>query len=201
MPITKRKNESKNADNYTKNHKTSKEQSRPENENNSNYESNNSLTWWGMIIWIIIFTFSKFNTIVWWNNNQDFERKIEKLEWEVDTLKNNQWTTVWVHYGWWADSLNNVFWIWERSLWYPDSAKWKTCYVIWDKLRGVEWWAIWWYLWIAWNGWRYKYSTQYEANLNNLEQKIEIIKNVWSDKNLTKTERNNLYLSLTLLCH
>lgn len=173
--------------------------------NQSQGWSDSQLTWRVIAIWIvlvifIIFTFSKFNTLVWWNNTQDLERKITKLESEITTLKNNQRTTVWVHYGWWADSSNNVSWIWEKSLWYPSAAKWKTCYIIWEKLRGVEWWAIWWYLWIAWNGWRYNYSTQYEANLNNFEQKIEIIKNVWSDKNLTMTERNNLYLSLTLLC-
>lgn len=195
MPIKKReKSESKNKEHIS----TST--------NNKSW-SDNQLTWWVIAIWIIlivfiIFTFSKFNTLSNWDNFQiqALEKKVKNLESKITAYDKNERTIVPIYYGWWSDTYNNVSRVWEKSLWYPSAAKWKICYIIWDKIRWVEWWAIWWYLWIAWNWGRYNYSTQYEANLNNLGSKIEIIKNVWSDKNLTKTERNNLYLSLTLLC-
>lgn len=202
MPITKRKNESKNADNYTKNHKTSKEQSRPENENNSNYESNNSLTWWVMIIWIvliifIIFTFSKFNTIVWWNRVQDLERKITTLEWEISALKKDKWSIVRATYEWWSSTTNNVKRIWERSFWFPAEAEWKNCYILWSKLNGADGWTVRWYLGARYNWSTYQTADSYEAQVNNWEQKIEISKD---GKNLSTSERNNLYFSITLLC-
>lgn len=175
--------------------------------NQSQGWSDNWLTWWVVAIWavltiFIIFAFTKFNRL----NDRDsdidtLERKIRSLEWEISTLESNQWTTVWIHYGWWSNTSNNVSWIWEKSLWFPSAAKGKNCYIIWDKIRWEWWWSLWWRIWISGNWWRYTYSTSYEAEINNRDQKIEITKNWYnSDSNLTNTERNNLYLSFTMLC-
>jgi hypothetical protein len=104
-------------------------------------------------------------------------------------------------YFWWSDINNNVKWIWERSLWLPTAAKGKQCYLLWNKISWSDWWTIRWYLWRNHNWSSYYFSEKYEASINVGEQKIEISKRNWyNNVNLSKTERNNLYFSISMIC-
>lgn len=180
---------------------------------NKEYESNNSnwstqLTWWIVIIWIvlvmfIIFTFSKFSTLSNSDNSQiqALERKIKNLESKISTLEKQwDWEVYHVNYEWWSTITNNLKWIWEKSLWFPDYLKWKNCYILWSKISWEDGWTVRWFLWKNGNGSSYSFATSYEARVNNAEEKIEITKRNWSSSMLTKTERDNLYFALTLLC-
>ena len=194
-----------------------------DNENNQNQKKHTArkiiksikvLQNWVIALWIIsvllliicVYLFIRINN---WNRINSLEKTINivnddisDIQSDISFLESNRRITVPVLYEWGSSRLNNVSWVWDKSLWYPELAKNKYCYIIWEKIRWSWWGSIWWRIWIAWDWWRYTYSTMYEADLNNTEQKIEITKNWWySNSNLTTSERNNLYLSLTLLCY
>lgn len=214
MPIEKRKNGSKKIDNSAESNETNNEHksSRVRAEKTENNETNSSnwtssrLVWWVVLIWIvliifIIFTFSKFNSFSSWEDVQSLEKKIEKLEWKISDLEKKWSREVYqVNYWWWSDLFNNLKWIWEKSLWFPDYLKWKSCFILWSKISWDDGWTIRWYLWKNGNWSSYETSANYEASINNAEEKIEITKRNGSTSMLTKKERDNLYFSLTLLC-
>lgn len=210
MPIEKRKNWSKSIEEYTKNHEINKWYTRKKSDNlsddglsNQNW-SDNKLTWWVIAIWIvllmfIIFTFSKLNTLGTSDDStvQALEKKVKNLESEISALKKDKWSVVEATYEWWSSTTNNVKRIWERSFWFPAEAEWKYCYILWSKLDGADGWTVRWYLGARYNWSTYQTADSYEAQVNNWAQKIEISKD---GKNLSTSERNNLYFSITLLC-
>lgn len=152
----------------------------------------NRLNWF--LIFIVILIFILFFKI------SDLKSRIWYLEYMSEYQRI---IFVSASYYWDRDISNNVDWIWERSLSLPEEAKWKTCFILWSKISWVGWWAIRGFLWKNRDsvGGRYYYQETYEANINFLEQKIEIIKNNWySDQNLTEDERKNLYFEIALLC-
>lgn len=173
-------------------------------ETTSNTESNNKnwfeqLKWWVIAIGIvlvifILFTFAKFNALSNWSYIQMLESRITELESKWD------WKVYEVIYGWWSDISNNLSWIWEKSLGFPDYLKWKNCYILWSKISWDDGWTIRWFLWKNDNWTSYQFATNYQARINNSEEKIEITKWNGSSSMLTKSERDNLYFSLTLLC-
>jgi hypothetical protein len=100
-----------------------------------------------------------------------------------------------------SSTSNNVSWIGERSLWLPEVAKGKQCYVLGSRLSGADGGTVRGFLGKNSSNGIYYFAENYQADVNFFEQKIEISKfNGSANVNLSKTERNNLYFSITLLC-
>lgn len=109
-----------------------------------------------------------------------------------------------VEYRWKSGTNNNLKWIWDMSLWFPEYLKWKECYILWHRLVWADWWTVRWTLWKNCNSDKsFEEAENYFATINNDEETFEIIK--WNRGTaekvmLTGGERDNLCLQATLLC-
>lgn len=211
MPIEKTKKSLKNVkDDMESNEVDNERESRRNFRKNEEEFENNAwiiswvssskiLTFWIVLIRIVlivfmIYTYNKFDSLTRSDDIQLLQKKVSSFESKWD------WEVYVVNYEWWSSVTNNLRWIWEKSLWFPDYLKWKNCYILWSKISWDDWGTIRWYLWKNGNWSSYETSANYEARINNYEEKIEITKWNWSSSMLTKKERDNLYFSLTLLC-
>lgn len=156
-----------------------------------------------LVIAFILLSFYSYNQIKKLNDkNYNLSSSIQTIKSDIQAIRSDKSRSI-IHaqyYGW-SDKNNNVEWAWERSLWLPQEAKWKKCYLLGNKVDWTAWGTIRWYLGKDHNGSVYHFANNYQAEINASEQKIEITKWDWtSNKNLSKIERNNLYFSITMLC-